>query len=110
MERKDTDMTHRSVDIMVALVSLTALGSCLIFFQALLFGLVTALTIAVPFMAWRQGDNEHAKVLLVLLSIIAAAAWTARLEIIISVTLIGIFTYIIWKMRSEGNHYGSYFS
>jgi predicted negative regulator of RcsB-dependent stress response len=66
--------------------------------EGLLFaGVVSAGVLILTYAVWQQGETERAFVVGVLGAVVAAAFWTARLEVIVPAAVLGLLVYLGWR-------------
>jgi hypothetical protein len=79
-----------------AIVSVAVLGYSIFIIRQLWFGLAAFAAITTVYAVWLKGQIEHALVLSALWSVVLAAFWTARLELILVATLVAVVAYLTY--------------
>ncbi len=91
-------MNYRISDIVVIILSVAVMGWSLLWIQQLLFGIVAVVGLTTTYAKWRQEQPEEAGLLMALWSLIAVAAWTSNLRIILGSIAIAAIVYAAWTL------------
>lgn len=89
------DTLHRAI---VALLTLSVLAYAVLVEGLLFAGVASAGVLILTHAVWRRGEAERALVVGVLGTVVAAAFWTARLELIGPAAVLGLLVYRGWRV------------
>lgn len=81
----------------VALLVLSVLAYAVLVEGLLFAGVVSAGVLVLTYTVWQRGETERASIVGVLGAAVAAAFWTARLEVIIPAAVLGLLVYLGWR-------------
>ncbi|WP_338727913.1 hypothetical protein [Haladaptatus sp. DJG-WS-42] len=100
-------MHRRLLDIGVFLLIVSILGYGIVILRQILFALVAGIGLYTTYETWKSGDTEHTLVLVVLISLLAGAFLTARLDYQVGALLITALAYLVWSVTRSREKFAS---